>query len=211
MRVIYSAVVVITLFLFCSTAAHAQDTRALNELAAEQLKNGEVDAAIDTFRKILVLSPNDAVANYNLGVSYYALGQYDRAVPALRNAIKSKPDMADAYVYLGNSLDNLKYFDQALAAYSKAVAIDPRNAEAYFEIGVANEKQKNTRPRRTLISVRTTSIRPNLPATAHSPAAITTPGCSPSRSLRIGVLSRQSQRITQITFTLRIPTQKQAS
>ena len=132
-----------SILLLCAGASLAQDPKPIFDRAIEQLHNNQIDVAMNNFRRVLELTPDDPAANYNLGICYYTLKQYERSVPALRNAIRSKPDFVDAYVYLGNSLDYLDHYAEAVAAYKKAIEYDPRNAEAYSDLGIAYERRKD--------------------------------------------------------------------
>ena len=68
--------------LLATVFASAQDTRPIFDRAMEQLKANQLEAAMNSFREVLAIDPNQPEANYNLGVGYYTLEQYERAVPA---------------------------------------------------------------------------------------------------------------------------------
>ena len=116
MKVLVFASITLSILLFCAVTSRAQDPKPIFDRAIDQLHSNQIDDAINNFRRVLELTPDDPAANYNLGTCYYTLKQYERAVPALRNAIRSKPNFVDAYRFLGNSLDYLDHFAEAVAA-----------------------------------------------------------------------------------------------
>jgi tetratricopeptide (TPR) repeat protein len=142
MKALYIVLPLVVVIAFCGQT-RAQDPKPIFDRAVAQLQANDIDGATDSFRQVIAITPDDPVANYNLGLCYYTNEQYERAIPALRIAIKNKPDFADAYLYLGNSLDNLGKSDLALAAYNKVLELEPTNPRVYEEIGVFHEKQKD--------------------------------------------------------------------
>ena len=56
--------------------------------------------AIQVFEKLVILSENSAIHNYNLGISYFHMKDYDRAKELFNQAIKID-DYPDAYLYIG--------------------------------------------------------------------------------------------------------------
>ena len=63
-----------------------------------------VELAVDCFERAIGLSPNFAVAHYNLGAALERQGRIDEAMAALRRAIALTPELGRAYSRLGNLL-----------------------------------------------------------------------------------------------------------
>ncbi len=56
--------------------------------------------AVQIFEKLVILSENSALHNYNLGICYFHLKEYDRAKDLFNKAIDLN-DYPDAYLYIG--------------------------------------------------------------------------------------------------------------
>ena len=62
---------------------------------------GRKSESIDANQTSVVLSPQDAVAHYNLGITLQELGRLDEAEASYAQAIALKPDLAEAHSNLG--------------------------------------------------------------------------------------------------------------
>ena len=65
---------------------------------------GQLDAAIDSYKKALILKPDYAEAHNNMGIALKDQGKLNEAKEAYNKAITIKPDYADAYNNMGNAL-----------------------------------------------------------------------------------------------------------
>jgi protein O-mannosyl-transferase len=101
------------------------------------LAKGSVDQAINEYEKAVKISPNYAVARYNLGVALVDRGQIDDAIAQFRRATEVSPDFADAHNNLGSALAGRGQVDEAIERYHKALAIKPDLAEAHNNLGNA--------------------------------------------------------------------------
>lgn len=109
------------LFLFiagiiCVSALAAQDTKLLMKEAANAERGLDETTAIDKYRKVVTIDPNNAEALVRLSNLYLAAG--------LRTSDKKEK--------AGN-------FQTAFEYAAKAVAIDSSNADAYVALSLANE------------------------------------------------------------------------
>ena len=102
---------------------------------------GKLDAAIDCYRKALVLKPDYAEAHSNLGVALQEQGKLEDAVDSCRRALSLKPDFANAHYNLGLALQDQGKLDEAVESYRKALALKPDYAEAHGNLGVALQGQ----------------------------------------------------------------------
>ena len=82
-------------------------------------------------------APEDAIAQFFLGVAYGNLGHYDDAISAYREALRINPEDAYAWFNLGNAYRNLDRYDDAISAYREALRINPEDAEAWNNLGFA--------------------------------------------------------------------------
>jgi tetratricopeptide (TPR) repeat protein len=104
--------------------------RALSGLGELALKRGDFTAAQESFRKALEISPEDAVAAYNVGEIFFSNQQIDDAITYFELAARIKKDWPKAHHRLGLVYLNKGDFDKALENLKKFVELDPENPEA---------------------------------------------------------------------------------
>ncbi len=100
-------------------------------------------AAVEAFTQCLKLHPEDAPAEYNLGLAYEHLDQPEKAAAAYRTAIawQQSAGVRDAqpYLDLGKLLLAQRHPEQALDPLEKAARAGPDNALVQQELGLVYE------------------------------------------------------------------------
>ena len=71
-----------------------QDAELLHALAIQQTAFGQLQDAAGNLRRVLVLDPLSATAQYNLGGVYLGLNDYPQAEHALAQALQLRPDLS---------------------------------------------------------------------------------------------------------------------
>jgi tetratricopeptide (TPR) repeat protein len=104
-------------------------------VASELVKKGEYEAAIAQWNKALELSPNEALAHFNLGNALVSMGRGDEAITHYEKALELSPGHSEAHNNLGNVLLTQRKLDEALAHFEKAVELNPDNANARSNLG----------------------------------------------------------------------------
>ena len=105
--------------------------------------NGELGnyiKAIEAYKQVIHINPNDANAYYNLSVTYKNLGLYKDAIEARKQAICIDPNDAMNYYNLGEYYDHLGLYKDAIEAYKQAIRIAPDRvicAIFHFNLGVS--------------------------------------------------------------------------
>ena len=97
---------------------------------------GNLEFAIDNYKKAILLNPDYAEAHYNLGRAYQAMNQFNDSILSYRKAIASKPNYPEAYNNLGGTFQNLYQLDDAVESYKKALKLKPDYAEVHFSLGL---------------------------------------------------------------------------
>ncbi len=121
-----------------------EQLRALAVQAAVQHGAGNLEAAVELYRRMVELSPAISEVHSNLGVALFDLGRLDEAVAAFRLAIQLKPDSAEAHSNIGYALQEQGRHEEAAAALRRAIALKGDYAEAYSNLGNVLQQQGKT-------------------------------------------------------------------
>ncbi|MEM9137860.1 MAG: glycosyltransferase [Cyanobacteria bacterium P01_F01_bin.42] len=105
---------------------------AVLNLGSLYLNHGAPELAFKQFKQGVRISPNLAIAHYNLGLALKGANRLSEAIAAYEQAIALSPNYAAAYqnlgvVYfkLGNIAESRQHFDQAVRLYQQ---VDPNQA-----------------------------------------------------------------------------------
>jgi len=112
----------VLLFLALQTGAEAAPQHEKAGVAA--LKAGQVDSAIEEFKMLTEVSPQNAEGFYELGVAYIQSKNFAEAIPPLRNAVQLNPGLVAARESLGYALLYQGYATEAVTQF-QAAANDP--------------------------------------------------------------------------------------
>ncbi len=95
------------------------------------------DAAIDAYKKVLAINPNEAAIYNQMGNIYGAEKKMPEATEALTKAAQLDPQMAaKAYYNMGANLVNGGNSEQAADFFKKAIEADPNYADAHYQLGI---------------------------------------------------------------------------
>ena len=115
----------------------------LNDAGLAALKNQNLRAATELFKKVVELEPKHKDAWNNLGRSYLALGKYDDAIASFNKQIEINPFDEFAYNNLGLAYQSQQNYDPAIAAYKKQLEVNPLDQFAHGNLGSLYLEQKN--------------------------------------------------------------------
>jgi tetratricopeptide (TPR) repeat protein len=122
-----------------SALAHFVEGMAFEE-------NGEMDRALDAYRKVLNVDPGQSQLAARVAGLLIQEDDFPQAIDVLKDAIKANPNDAEPYQQLAFIYARyLKKTDQAIDYANRAIALNPADAEAYqrlVEIEVAAGQQK---------------------------------------------------------------------
>ncbi|MBN2372446.1 tetratricopeptide repeat protein [bacterium] len=106
------------------------------KLGLEYSNSGQVDKAIQEYRKALEIDPNLAEAHLNLGWSYAIKKQnYEIALQETLEAIRLKPDMLTAHRNLWWIYRLQKMPEKALETLKNIIKLEPDEAVNYLNLG----------------------------------------------------------------------------
>jgi tetratricopeptide (TPR) repeat protein len=98
---------------------------------------GRHQRAIECYREMAELAPDDMAGWELLAQSYRAAGQPQRAAQTLNNALRVRDNVPEIWLVLGQSYDDLGRADLAVGAYRAAVKLNDEFAQAWLGLGRA--------------------------------------------------------------------------
>jgi tetratricopeptide (TPR) repeat protein len=107
---------------------------SLGKLEAEQ---GNFQAAITEFRRILKTHPNHAQTLHDLAIALVETKDLESAKDAILRAIKHAPDDYKNHFTLGSIAMYQSEYMEALGAYQKALERNPKNPDVHVGLGLA--------------------------------------------------------------------------
>jgi tetratricopeptide (TPR) repeat protein len=126
------------------TSNENQPSDKVNELmdkgyAASQA--GNLDRAIELYERAEKMSPDNTLAQSNLGSLHYRKGNYRTAIDHYRNALKSDPQDTFSMLYLGASHYQLGNLQAAREYFQRVTELEPENQRAQNWLDRLNQEQ----------------------------------------------------------------------
>lgn len=120
------------------------DVNAWKSLAQVQSRAAEIDpsytkAAIESYKHILGVAPEDPDAIRGLGNVYYDQQQFAAAAEQYERYLRAKPDDASVQTDLATTYLYQRQLDRAVETYQKVIAAHPDFLQAHFNLGLAYE------------------------------------------------------------------------
>lgn len=95
-------------------------------------ENGEMDKALEAYRKVLNVDPGQSALASRVAVLLIQQEDFPQAIDVLKDAIKANPNDAEPYHQLAFIYAKyLKKTDQAVDYANRAIALNPADIEAY--------------------------------------------------------------------------------
>ena len=111
------------------------------DIAAALAKKGAYAAAIPEWIKALAMSPDDARARNNFGLSLAGANRQAEAVEQYRQALGAKPDYPEAHNNLAIALADGGRTAEAIDHYRQALEVNPGYAEAHCNLATLLARQ----------------------------------------------------------------------
>src|ERR1043166_1019619 len=109
-------------------------------------ENGEIDKALEAYRKVLNVDPGQSDLAAHVAGLLARQDDFPQAIDVLKDAISANPNAPGPYLQLAFIYAKyLKKTDEAVAQVNRAIALNPRNIEAYqrlYEIEIAAGEEK---------------------------------------------------------------------
>ena len=112
------------------SSAQAQPPRSSQQPRQCSQEQGDLSAAIASYKTALQLKPNYPEAHYNLGIALNEQGDLTAAIASYNTTLQLKPNHPDAHINLGNALQERrpKRCNHLLQHRSSAQAEPPRSS-----------------------------------------------------------------------------------
>lgn len=110
------------------------DPDAIRMLGMVSQRRGSHAKAVECFRRILAVWPEDAALRVGLALSLFESGEMDEATILFRQACKLAPNSASAWFNLGEALWRQGNATESLPALQHAIALDPAHNSARLSL-----------------------------------------------------------------------------
>ncbi len=116
----------------CDAFLQFQPARALTAKAAILHGLGRNEEAVQAYRQLIAISPNDATAWYNCGAILAARGEQAESYDYFRKALECDPGYGLALYGAATALQKLGRLEEALAVCGELLTQDPAEFKAWF-------------------------------------------------------------------------------
>lgn len=137
-----------------------------------QISVGNVDHAIDSFKQVIRLDPNDAGAHNNMANALREKGVLNLAITSYKNALKIRPNYSEAHRNMGLALQEQGYLGDAIDCYQRALEINPNCADTATNICDACEQVLFDQPNYSLLKILSALLRKKTASNAKSIAKV---------------------------------------
>src|SRR5260370_790487 len=96
---------------------------------------GRPGEAMDCFRRVITLSPDNATAHLQLALAFWRRGDGPPAIALAERAARLDPKLAAAHGALGSMLRSAGRTKEAIESLRAALAIDSSDSAACFHLG----------------------------------------------------------------------------
>jgi len=98
--------------------------------------------ALDYFRAVVDLTPEDANGQFYLGLTQNRLGEFAEAIPHFAKALQLDPALQPVHYNLGFAYFQEERYPEALEQFQRAEQFDPQNAAVHFYQGYILQQLK---------------------------------------------------------------------
>jgi tetratricopeptide (TPR) repeat protein len=113
----------------------------------ELLEEGQIEEALNLYRKIKQENPSDFNVSENrfnsLGYNYMGKGMFEEAFAVLKLNVEFYPESANTYDSLAEAYMNNGDNELAITNYKKSLELNPNNSNAIERLEVLEELNEN--------------------------------------------------------------------
>jgi tetratricopeptide (TPR) repeat protein len=108
-----------------------------NNLGNARHETGDLDGALDAFRKARSLNPDSSLIHINIARVLLSKDQYEDACLMLEKAALLAPEDPAPLIELGRTLTNIDHAEAGLRALGTAARLNPKDPRVFVAIGLA--------------------------------------------------------------------------
>ena len=108
----------------------------LNFFGICHIKLENLDVAIEAYKTVVTLNPNDLNGHFSMAKIYHEKGSLDEAIVAYNNVLRINPLDVETLNSLGMCLQDKGNFDCSLKMFQKAINIKPDYSDALHNIEI---------------------------------------------------------------------------
>lgn len=109
--------------------------RTLSWLATAFAMGGDSEGGIETFRKAVMLHPDDFMLNFDFAYQLMPAGRHREAVPYLHRCIAIRPNVGGVWRKLGVALREAGEPAEAIGALRESIRLQPGHAATFVDLG----------------------------------------------------------------------------
>ncbi len=117
-----------------------ENVEVLLKVANHYYDSEESEAAIETYKKLVVLMPDDAEILSQLGLCYGYVGDFFNAIEVFEKALKIEPEDSLLLSFLADSYSYVDEYNKAIFLFNKALEINPEETYALDSLGIIYEE-----------------------------------------------------------------------
>jgi protein O-GlcNAc transferase len=117
----------------------ARDVNALHLMGLACANSGDLQKAVDLFKRALKIQPDSFEIHNNLGNILQAFGDNEGAYQSFLQASKLNATNFGVFYNMGNALTSLGRFAGAINAYQQAAKLETTNADIHVNLGLAHK------------------------------------------------------------------------
>jgi tetratricopeptide (TPR) repeat protein len=115
---------------------------ALSNLAGAYFERGQIEKALQYYKRAIELCPDFAVSYNGLGSLYLKTGQPEKALNVLKKAVQLNPTYVDAINNLGIACLATGALEAALTYFRRTTELSPYYYKGYYNMGMVLIKKK---------------------------------------------------------------------
>lgn len=98
----------------------ASETDRLNNLGVVEFRSGNIQGAIDYYKKALDIMPENDDSLINIAMCLNKIGQFDEAISFCKKAIEIDPNRAEGYRTIGDSYYSQSRWNEVVKWYRES-------------------------------------------------------------------------------------------
>ncbi len=99
-------------------------------------EKNEPRVAIDYYKKVVDLDPENIEAYVNLGNAYFSEEEFNKSVESYKMALQLSPDDSNIYSNLGVAYIEMGEIEKAHKYLEESIRLDPANESAIYNLGI---------------------------------------------------------------------------